>query len=369
MGWFRTDDGFWSHPKTLRAKNEAAGAFQRMGSYCAQHLTDGAVDREIALMIAERQEVLDRLVNVGFLEVTDTGYQLHNYLKFNPSREKVELERDKTAKRVQNHRSAVGNGVTSRVTNAATNGSSNSRRSPTDNADTNPVGTRAPSHPIPSQKGEGESRASACARTRDEPPITPPPPPPVEELTSEEADRLDAIAEGAEQMPGRWDPRGARWQRKALAVALAERGISADDAFMLGEYLATPEAERTHEIKSFSVDWIVFGTSSAPEFKRLDWIWREAKRWNEQPASTAAPTKAKVAAKRAAAPKRSSADVRVAMGKVLEGFKRLPQPLAAVATDDEELEDPAQEPNATAAEQRGIEPIGDVLDAIVGAAR
>lgn len=364
MGWFRTDDGFWSHPKTLRAKNEAAGAFQRMGSYCAQHLTDGAVDREVALMIAERQEVLDRLVNVGFLEVTDTGYQLHNYLKFNPSREKVELERDKTAKRVQSHRNGVGNGVTSHVTNAATNASGNSRRSATSNGDTNGVGTRAPSHPIPSQEGEGESRASACARTRDEPPVTPPPPPPVEELTSEEADRLEAIAEGAEQVPGRWDARGARWQRKALAVALAERGISADDAFMLGEYLATPEAERTHEIKSFSVDWIVFGTSNAPEFKRLDWIWREAKRWNEQPASPPA-ANTKPTAKSDAAPKRSAAEVSSAIRRVRESFSAIAKPLANPTLDDELLEARAPEPNATDAEQRGFEPIGDVLDEIM----
>ena len=50
MPWFRMDDSFHSHPKVIAAGNEAVGLYVRCGTYAAEHLTDGFVDREVVLL-------------------------------------------------------------------------------------------------------------------------------------------------------------------------------------------------------------------------------------------------------------------------------------------------------------------------------
>lgn len=92
MSWAKFDDAFWSHPKVVRAGNEAVGAFVRMVCYCSQYLTDGAVPAATAREIA-RPKVLERLVEVGLLEVDGDGFRVHGYLERNPSRLQVEAER------------------------------------------------------------------------------------------------------------------------------------------------------------------------------------------------------------------------------------------------------------------------------------
>lgn len=92
MSWAKFDDAFWSHPKVVRAGNEAVGAFVRVVCYCSQYLTDGAVPAATAREIA-RPKVLERLVEVGLLEVDGDGFRVHGYLERNPSRLQVEAER------------------------------------------------------------------------------------------------------------------------------------------------------------------------------------------------------------------------------------------------------------------------------------
>jgi cell wall-associated NlpC family hydrolase len=70
------------------------GAFVRMVCYCAQHLTDGRIDRATALSIAGRERVLATLTTVGLLdEIDDDSLEIHGYLERNPSRSSVERER------------------------------------------------------------------------------------------------------------------------------------------------------------------------------------------------------------------------------------------------------------------------------------
>lgn len=92
MSWAKFDDAFWSHPKVIRAGNEAVGAFVRMVCYCAQYLTDGAVPKSTAREIA-RPKIIEKLVEVGLLEVDGDGFRVHGYLERNPSRLQVEAER------------------------------------------------------------------------------------------------------------------------------------------------------------------------------------------------------------------------------------------------------------------------------------
>ena len=68
MSWVKLDDALFSHPKVLRAGNEATGAWIRMLAYCAAYLTDGVIDADTALSLAGRQKVIDRLVTARLLD-------------------------------------------------------------------------------------------------------------------------------------------------------------------------------------------------------------------------------------------------------------------------------------------------------------
>lgn len=130
MPWFKVDDQTTFHPKVLRAGNAAFGAWVRMGAYCGAQLTDGFIPDQVAHMIATKKE-LDKMIDVELLHVVGGGFQIHDYLDFQPSREQVLSERQATRERVSRHR----NGVTPPVTHSERNG----------------VSTPAPSDPIRSR--------------------------------------------------------------------------------------------------------------------------------------------------------------------------------------------------------------------------
>jgi hypothetical protein len=100
MTWFKVDDGFWSHPKTVGLTHEAVALWVRSGSYCGQHLTDGVVPRRILPMLQGSEEHANELIDAGLWLDHIDGYVFHDWLKYQPTRTKVEGERAKTAERV-----------------------------------------------------------------------------------------------------------------------------------------------------------------------------------------------------------------------------------------------------------------------------
>lgn len=159
VSWAKFDDAFWSHPKVVRAGNEAVGAFVRMVCYCSQYLTDGAVPAATAREIT-RPKILERLVEVGLLEADGDGFRVHGYLERNPSRLQVEAERAaKTQRqnrwretRAQEPKTAPNAGKAPRV-DASTAPSQDASKD------------AAPSRPVPTRREN-----TACSlRTREEP--------------------------------------------------------------------------------------------------------------------------------------------------------------------------------------------------------
>ncbi len=100
MSWARLDDTAHGHPKFTEAGLEAVGLWTLMLSHCAGYLTDGRVKRGDALLRAGSAEKLDelakRLVAAGLWELLPSGdgWQVHDYLEFNPSRVKVLADRE-----------------------------------------------------------------------------------------------------------------------------------------------------------------------------------------------------------------------------------------------------------------------------------
>ena len=119
MPWFRVDDAFHSHPKVLATSLAARGLWATAGSWSSAHLTDGVLrDREVAAL-GGTPELAAELVTAGLWERRRGGYQFHDWLSRNPSKEAVENGRKSDAERQRRRRdrvssrrdSAVSNGV------------------------------------------------------------------------------------------------------------------------------------------------------------------------------------------------------------------------------------------------------------------
>lgn len=98
MPWARLDDKFHSHASTLIAGLEANGLFARSLSYCADHLTDGLMTdawlKSQGVSPARARALVQRLEAVGVVQQIEDGFLVVDYLKYNPSRDKVLAARE-----------------------------------------------------------------------------------------------------------------------------------------------------------------------------------------------------------------------------------------------------------------------------------
>ena len=105
MTWFKLDDQFHSHPKVIVAGNAAVGLYCRLGTYCADKLTDGFVAKAIATSMGTKAE-LSKLTccpipdTRPLLTIVADGYLMADYLQYNPTREQVLEERRKAKERM-----------------------------------------------------------------------------------------------------------------------------------------------------------------------------------------------------------------------------------------------------------------------------
>lgn len=122
MAWFKVDDQSAFHPKVVRAGNAAFGAWVRLGAYCNAQLTDGFIPEQVALLVASKKEI-EAMIDAGMLLTAEGGYQIHDYLEFQPSKAEVIERRNAIKSRVKRHRNGVtgqfGNGVTNATVTSA----------------------------------------------------------------------------------------------------------------------------------------------------------------------------------------------------------------------------------------------------------
>lgn len=117
MAWVKIDDHFDEHPK-MAAAGPLGMAMQIAAlCYCNRHLTDGMVPTTVARRLIDLDgmslswsQVADALVASGVWERCDGGYLVHDYLKFQPSREEVLAERESARNRMAEVRAGKGKG-------------------------------------------------------------------------------------------------------------------------------------------------------------------------------------------------------------------------------------------------------------------
>jgi hypothetical protein len=96
MPWVKLDDSWYDNPKFLDLEPAAIGAWVLGLSYCARHLTDGALTRTaLKRLVADCDDLADDLVAAGLWDVTDDGWQVHDYLDYQPSAAEVKEARKK----------------------------------------------------------------------------------------------------------------------------------------------------------------------------------------------------------------------------------------------------------------------------------
>lgn len=102
--WFKIDDGFWSHPKTLQLSDGAQALWMRAGSWSMHHLTDGFIPDFALPILSAKPRYVNELRAVSLWFRTEDGNQFHDWIKYQPTREQVEADRHAAAERKRKSR-------------------------------------------------------------------------------------------------------------------------------------------------------------------------------------------------------------------------------------------------------------------------
>jgi len=109
MAWVKLDDGFYDNPKILAVGLAAAGLYAAALSYAGRKLTDGFVPDVAVWMLTggeeDGAELPKFLVNHGLWTVVPGGYQIHDFLEYNPPASKVKSDRAAAKERMRAQRS------------------------------------------------------------------------------------------------------------------------------------------------------------------------------------------------------------------------------------------------------------------------
>lgn len=175
MTWFVTDDSFHSHPKVIGLSFAAIGVWNRCGSWCCEHLTDGKVPPKLARAWGIPPEAIEELLTSGLWEPgEDGGWVFHDWADYQQSKIQVLAKRDAAKNRMQHVRA-------------------NKKRTPRE-----PKKNRARSSPYPSPSPSPilkEERENA--RSLEEPGFKPPDHSPCLRLGKHYQELYDAEQEGS----------------------------------------------------------------------------------------------------------------------------------------------------------------------------
>lgn len=108
MSYLLIDDGFSEHPKIIGLSDRAFRLHVTALTYCARNLTDGALtERSVKVVCAAanatRKHVVE-LRDAALWLVADGGFEVKDYLEYNPPADVVKKRRADAASRQKRHR-------------------------------------------------------------------------------------------------------------------------------------------------------------------------------------------------------------------------------------------------------------------------
>ena len=107
MSWVRLNDEMMSNPKIGHLGDRAFRVYISMLCWCSRHETDGAFDdvaMRMATTVVRCAPVLKELIAAELIERTTAGYLIHDYLEYQPSRQRKAEQRDSAAERKRRSR-------------------------------------------------------------------------------------------------------------------------------------------------------------------------------------------------------------------------------------------------------------------------
>lgn len=108
MTWVKLDDGFTRHPRMVAAGLHGRALFVAGLCYCGTHLTDGMIPKAaVVMLVAEagcNKRAEAKLVEVGSWIDRGDAYEVHDFLVYNPTREKVLRKREEGIERAKRSR-------------------------------------------------------------------------------------------------------------------------------------------------------------------------------------------------------------------------------------------------------------------------
>jgi hypothetical protein len=100
MAWVKLDDKMWSHPKFGELTGDAVRLWVFALCWCNQHETDGAVPRGALRVLVGTEKLAQALCKAGLWRETETGWQVHDFLAYQPSKASRDANRAQVAERV-----------------------------------------------------------------------------------------------------------------------------------------------------------------------------------------------------------------------------------------------------------------------------
>ena len=112
MTWVRIDDGYFTNPKAIAAGPNGRALHLASICWASANLSDGHVPRQVLPVLAaiagvKAAPASSALIDAGLWADTPDGWQIKDYLEFNPSAEKVKADRAAAAERQRNARDAA----------------------------------------------------------------------------------------------------------------------------------------------------------------------------------------------------------------------------------------------------------------------
>jgi hypothetical protein len=146
MSWVKLDDQFPEHRKVGGLSDLAFRLNVSAICYCARQLTNGFVAKDMVGRLAPRVRGshVQELINADLWSPVTGGWQIHDYLEYNPSRAEVMERREAERKRKAKQRKAG-----SKAVDRNPDGSFSSRRDNQRDSARKPKGTPRGSHPLP----------------------------------------------------------------------------------------------------------------------------------------------------------------------------------------------------------------------------
>ena len=110
MTWVRLDDNIFGNSKIVEVSGPAKLLHIVGICFCAQGLTDGFIPakalRQLHAIANSGPRHVDELTNADLWHDSDGGFWVHDYLEYNPTREKVLGDREAARVRMNKHRTS-----------------------------------------------------------------------------------------------------------------------------------------------------------------------------------------------------------------------------------------------------------------------